>query len=143
MSAHAPTTYVAGKAVDPRAEHPHHHVHPISHYLKVFGALMVLTVLTVAVSYADLGTASIGVAMVVAVVKAALVLAFFMHLAQDDKFYTFIFLCTLIFVAIFFLFTFSDLATRGATSPEWGVKGWMEQHGETIVRTAPAEGAQH
>ena len=58
----------------------HHHIIPIQTYLKVFGALMFLTVLTVAVTYVDLGSFNIVLAMLIAIVKSALVLLFFMHL---------------------------------------------------------------
>jgi caa(3)-type oxidase subunit IV len=133
------TTYIAGKQVDPELEAPHHHVAPMSLYWKVFGGLLFLTVLTVAVSYADLGAASLFVAMVVAVVKSTLVVMFFMHLKGDDRTFTFIFLSTLVFVGIFFGLTFADLSTRGTTNPDWGFHSWAEQNSKDIVRT-PAAG---
>lgn len=55
-------------------------------YFKVFGALAVLTVITVAVSYLNLGVgAAVPVALVIAAVKAALVALFFMHLKGETK----------------------------------------------------------
>lgn len=69
-------------------------------YLMVFAALMVLTVVTVAVSYLDLSTgAAIALALVVATVKGSLVAGYFMHLISEKKLiYT-----VLIFTAIFFI----------------------------------------
>lgn len=69
-------------------------------YLMVFAALMVLTVVTVAVSYLDLSTgAAIALALVVATVKGSLVAGYFMHLISEKKLiYT-----VLIFTAIFFV----------------------------------------
>src|SRR5687768_1274321 len=56
-------------------------------YMLVFGALMVGTVITVAASYVDFGGAgrNIAVALVIAIVKAGLVAAFFMHLIDEKK----------------------------------------------------------
>jgi cytochrome c oxidase subunit 4 len=56
----------------------------VSVYLKVFGALAVLTVVTVAVSYLDLGgSGNIAVALIIALFKAGLVATFFMHLKGE------------------------------------------------------------
>ena len=53
-------------------------------YMKVFGALAVLTCVTVAVSYIDLGgSGNIALALVIATLKAALVAMFFMHLKGE------------------------------------------------------------
>jgi cytochrome c oxidase subunit 4 len=50
----------------------------------VFASLMVLTVVTVAISYVHLDTPSaIAVALIVATVKASLVALFFMHLISE------------------------------------------------------------
>jgi cytochrome c oxidase subunit 4 len=56
----------------------------VKRYLAVFGALLVLTVVTVAASYLPLGESStVVVAIAIAAVKAALVGAFFMHLSSE------------------------------------------------------------
>ncbi len=109
--------YVNGKEIENPHEF-HHHVAPKKQYVQVLGALLVLTVLTVAVSYADLGPLSLPVAMLVAAVKASLVCAFFMHLKDDDRFNVFVFVGTLLFVAIFFSFTLFDLGARNAVNDE-------------------------
>lgn len=59
--------------------------HPnVKLYLAVFGALMVLTVVTVLVSYWHLPpAAAITVGLAIATFKAALVAAFFMHLKGE------------------------------------------------------------
>ena len=81
---------------------------------------MVLTVITVGVSEMSLGPASLPVAMIVAVIKATLVCMYFMHLKYDDRYHVFVFLSTLIFVAIFFMFTLFDLQSRAKLSEEQG-----------------------
>ena len=55
-------------------------------YITVFVALMVLTIITVAVSYLDLAVPlAVTVALVVATVKGALVAGVFMHLSSEKK----------------------------------------------------------
>jgi len=53
----------------------------------VFGALLIGTVITVAVSYVDFGSAAvnIGIGLAIATVKAALVACYFMHLIDERK----------------------------------------------------------
>ena len=98
-----------------KAEHDesHEHVLPLKVYFGVYGALMVLTLITVGVSMADLGQAAIYVAMAVAVVKASLVVGYFMHLKFDVRFNSLVFFGSLLFLGIFFVFTMIDLGTRG------------------------------
>lgn len=104
-------TYFQGKPVDGFVEN-HEHVSPVSSYVAVLVGLFVLTALTYGVSYADLGAASLPVAIIVAVIKATLVCMYFMHLRYDDPYHVFVFLSTLLFVGIFFAFTLFDVAAR-------------------------------
>lgn len=55
-------------------------------YISVFVALMVLTVVTVAVSYLELSIGmAVTVALIIATVKGALVVGYFMHLVSEKK----------------------------------------------------------
>jgi len=55
-------------------------------YITVFVALMVLTIVTVAISYLDLSVpVAVTVALFVATVKGALVAGYFMHLVSEKK----------------------------------------------------------
>jgi cytochrome c oxidase subunit 4 len=58
--------------------------------------------------------------MLLAVVKASLVVAFFMHLKYDHRYHLFVFLGTLLFLAIFFGFTLFDLTSRDELNDEQG-----------------------
>ena len=70
-------------------------------YLMVFGALMVLTIVTVGVSYLHLEThEAIMIAVAVATVEASLVALFFMHLKSERKLIYY----ALALTAVFFLF---------------------------------------
>lgn len=109
--------YLNGKPIE-HFDEVHEHVSPISLYNKIIGVLFVLTGLTYAVSFADLGPASLTVAMLVATVKAALVIGYFMHLKYDDRYHLFVFAGTIIFVSIFFGFTMFDLQARTALNDE-------------------------
>ena len=81
-------------------------------YFMVFGALMVLTIITVGVSYLELATPmAITVALVVAIIKGSLVALFFMHLSHERKvIYWVLTLTVVFFVFLMFvpLFTNSD-----------------------------------
>ena len=58
--------------------------HHVKTYVIVFVALAFLTIVTVAISYLDLGVgASVALALVVASVKGALVASYFMHLIDE------------------------------------------------------------
>lgn len=107
------------------------HVLPLKTYFAVFGALLVLTVLTVVVSVIGLPQpAAIIVAMVVALIKASLVVLWFMHLKYDDRFYSLIFVISIFFLVLFFVFTSMDVFTRGQVNPE---ESFFSQDG-TLLR---------
>jgi cytochrome c oxidase subunit IV len=89
------------------------HILPLSTYLKTWGALLVLTAVTVGASYVSFGSANLWIALLIASVKAATVALVFMHLYYDHKFHAVIFGVSLIFLAIFIIFTMFDTQTRG------------------------------
>jgi cytochrome c oxidase subunit 4 len=89
------------------------HITPLIIYLGVGATLLFLTVLTVWAAGVELGAFNLFVAMTIATVKAALVGLIFMHLAYDNKFYTMIFLSSILFLAIFISLTMLDTMRRG------------------------------
>lgn len=95
--------------------HGNHQHHILSNKMayKIWGILIFLTLVTVAVAQIDLGAANFAVAMLVASIKASLVCLFFMGLKYDHKENTVIFSTAFIFTAIFMILTFGDLLTRG------------------------------
>ena len=84
------------------------HPLPIPILLAVFGALVVLTLITVGQASFDMGSYDIVIVMVIATIKASLVMAFFMHMAYDKPFNVVCFLGSFVFVALFVIFTLSD-----------------------------------
>src|SRR6476620_7882247 len=60
------------------------HVSPVSLYITIFLALLVGTALTVGAAFVNLGTFNFPVAMLIAVIKASLVVWFFMHVKYQS-----------------------------------------------------------
>ncbi len=83
----------------------HVHVVPAQLLLRVWGALLVLTFVTVAVTWVDLGPLSVPVAIGIATIKAILVALFFMHLKYDRPFNA-----VVLVASVFFLILFLGLA---------------------------------
>ncbi|MCB0342189.1 MAG: cytochrome C oxidase subunit IV family protein [Pseudobdellovibrionaceae bacterium] len=93
-----------------------HHIVPLATYAKVISVLLVLTVLTVAVAKpvtgVDFGFLNTFIAMLIATVKASLVLAIFMHLKYDNKLNLMVFLTGVFFLLVLFAFTYTDIVSR-------------------------------
>jgi cytochrome c oxidase subunit 4 len=70
-------------------------------YLTVFGALAILTVVTVLASYLNVSTSEgIFLALIIASVKASLVAGYFMHLISEKNTIIWILLLTSIFLFV-------------------------------------------
>jgi cytochrome c oxidase subunit 4 len=101
-------------------DHVQSHIASWQFYCGIFAALVVLTIITVKVSYYDFGTFNILVALLIATAKASLVALFFMHLRHDNLFNSFAFLISFIFLALFILLTYDDLGRRAKLDPDYG-----------------------
>ncbi|MFZ5830366.1 MAG: cytochrome C oxidase subunit IV family protein [Planctomycetota bacterium] len=84
------------------------HVMPVYVLVGVFVILIVLTWLTVAATWFDLGVWNLWIAMAIATVKAGLVAAYFMHLRYDNKFNALLMATALVFVFLFISVTMMD-----------------------------------
>jgi cytochrome c oxidase subunit 4 len=95
--------------------HDDHHdgdfAHPIPLWIlfATFFALVFLTFLTVGLAQLELGSWEIWTSLVIASIKAGLVMAFFMHLRWDKPLNAVVFLSSLIFVTLFLGFTLLDI----------------------------------
>ena len=96
--------------------------HHVRSYVRVFAALMILTVVTVFVSYRHLAVpAAITVAVVIATIKGSLVASVFMHLSNEKKIiYSALLLTLVFFVMVFFMPTFAFLGGIGDHSGALG-----------------------
>jgi cytochrome c oxidase subunit IV len=90
-----------------------HHVVPIKTYLLVFTALMVLLALTVGVAQLDLGAANLAIAMLVAIVKATLIILYFMHARYGTRLVWVFAASSFVFLFIMLAITFGDYLSRG------------------------------
>jgi cytochrome c oxidase subunit 4 len=90
-------------------------------YYAVFAALMVLLALTVLVAYEDFGSPwNIVIALTIAVVKAVLVILYFMHVRYSSRL-TWVFVC-----AGFFWF----LLLIGITLSDYVSRDWLPVFGK-------------
>lgn len=90
-----------------------HHITSRKTYVFIYCILLGLLVLTVAAAYVDLGRWGILVTVGIAVVKALLILLYFMHLRTSDRIvWLFVFLAFALLGTLLVL-SFSDYVSRG------------------------------
>lgn len=89
------------------------HIVPTKIYYLVFGALMCLTLLTYSIAFVNLGRFNLVVALAIAIVKASLVILFFMHVKYSTTLTKAVVATGFIFFGIMIFFTMSDLISRG------------------------------
>ena len=108
-----------GKADDSNLAHGHDaddgqvhaHLSSVGFYVAILGIPMMLTLLvTVAVglSGSPSGRLNLAVAIVIASIKATLVVMFFMHLKYDNRFHATIVISSILFIGVFFAYTMND-----------------------------------
>ena len=103
-----------GSAAHDGAEHDEgeHHGPGLGVYFGVFGALLVLTGVTVAAAFTDLGHFSAFVAVGIAAVKATMVVLYFMHVRYSTRLIGLYAASGFLFVAILLGITMSEVADR-------------------------------
>ena len=90
------------------------HIVPIRVYAGVFLALMASTTLTVFAAFHDFPWQfNTVIALTIAVIKATLVVLYFMHVRYSSRLIWVIVASALFWLAILFALTFSDYWTRG------------------------------
>jgi len=104
--------------MDAHAAHDDIRSHVKTYYM-IFGALMVLTTITVGVSYLHLSTPlAITVALIVAGIKGSLVAMYFMHLLHERKVIYWVLMLTVIFfIFLMFVPLFTNLNKIPGTTP--------------------------
>ena len=94
------------------------HIAPKSMYYGIFLALMVLTIVTYAVTFVNLGEFNLAVAMIIAITKASLVILFFMHVYWSPKIIKVSVGMSFFFLLIMLMMVMSDYLSRpGYRSP--------------------------
>ncbi len=98
---HAPGEHDAG----------HHIIEPPTYY-KVFGILMILLIVTLAAAAIDLGPLNLPIAMLIAIVKAGVVMAYFMHLKFNSALVRLFAFAGVAWLMILFHLTLNDYVSR-------------------------------
>jgi len=96
------------------SDHAHSTVHvlPLKVYYAVFATLMVLTGVTVAVAYVDLGAMNAVVALVIACFKAMIVVLYFMHVKYSTRLIKLTVIAGVYWMVILLALTLNDYLTR-------------------------------
>jgi cytochrome c oxidase subunit 4 len=99
------------------------HISPTSTYYGIFGALMVLTALTVGVAFINLGALNFPVAIGIAITKATLVVLFFMHVKYSSRLTKLVVGTAFFFLFIMLGLTMTDYLSRGLKTYPGGAAG--------------------
>jgi cytochrome c oxidase subunit 4 len=90
------------------------HIVPLRIYVMIFLALLVGTGLTVWAGVHDFpGTLNVIIALTIAVIKATLVVLYFMHVRYSSRLIWVVFTSALFWLGILFALTLGDYWTRG------------------------------
>ncbi len=97
------------------ADHQDHHEHvvPVTTFLIVFAALLVLMTITVVVAFLPLGEFNLPIALTIAVIKALLVVLFFMEVKYGSRLLWVFAGSSFVFLLIMLALTMNDYLTRG------------------------------
>ena len=107
------STATAASSRRQRAADAFHSLEPqVQTYLIVFATLMALLLLTVLAARVHLGPLNLSVAMLIAIVKAVLVILYFMHVKEQSKLTWVFSTAAFLWLVIMLAFTFSDYLTR-------------------------------
>ncbi len=135
------------------SEEKHEHIDPKGDYIKVFAALIVLLFMTVGAYYLkfdewlgkDWGFLNTMIALMIATVKASLVMLVFMHLRHGTKLTWVISGAGFIWLCIMITFLFSDYMTRRSIPESNPGLGRMDigyeqsaEHGATMGTNPPS-----
>ena len=118
------------------------HISPKSTYYAIFGALMVLTTITVAVAFVPLGSLNFPVAISIAITKATLVVLFFMHVKYSSKLTKMIVAMALFFLLTMFGLTLTDYMSRSWFASPRGTAGAGTQPTATGAPRPPPAAAE-
>ena len=89
-----------------------HYIVPRQTYYIVFVALLTLTATTVGVTYIEMGRFNLIVALLIAFVKATLVVLFFMNVKTSSPLTKLFVIAGIFWMFIMILLTFSDYVSR-------------------------------
>ena len=88
------------------------HITSYRTYAKVLIALLVLTIITISITHVHLGAFTVAVALLIACVKATVVLTYFMHLKFDEIILRVFVIMVFVLLAVVLVITFLDYIYR-------------------------------
>jgi len=88
------------------------HISPPRIYYGIFGTLMALTAITVVAGFINLGALNFPVALGIAVIKATLVILFFMHVKYSSRLTKLVVVSGFFFLVVLIGLTMADYASR-------------------------------
>jgi cytochrome c oxidase subunit 4 len=88
------------------------HIIPYRTFLYVLALLIALTLTSVAVTQIYLGTLTVAIALVIAVIKSSFVLRIFMHLKFENKIYSFAVIAVILILCLVIIITLLDYIYR-------------------------------
>ena len=122
------------------SEHEEHQ-HPTSHYVKIWGILLVLLAISVAGPTLEIQWVTLLTAFGIAVVKAYVVAVKFMHIDMTPRFITYLVTTTLVFMFLFFAGTAPDVMQDHGTN--WIKPAWIAEEAAYAAGERPAAAEHH
>jgi caa(3)-type oxidase subunit IV len=116
--------------------HHEEHIHEVSHYRNVYFALVVLFLISVAGPAVGIWWLTLITAFGIAVVKASLVIKYFMHLDTEQRFVHYFLLVSLLFMFLFFFAVAPDVMNHHGTN-------WQNVAAKAEVERGLAAGDGH
>ncbi|HXI43618.1 MAG TPA: cytochrome C oxidase subunit IV family protein, partial [Bryobacteraceae bacterium] len=89
------------------------HIVTKKQYALIFAILMLLTFATTVIGMIDLGRLNVVVALVIATIKALLVVLFFMHIYWSSKLNKLVVVSGVVWLALLLWLTLTDIFSRG------------------------------
>ena len=88
-------------------------------YLRTFGLLLLLLALTVGANFVNLGPFNVAAALTISVLKAALIILFFMEVRYSPPIVWLFATAGFVWLLLLLIFTSSDYQTRGWSGQNW------------------------
>jgi cytochrome c oxidase subunit 4 len=93
-------------------ENEKNHIIPYRTFLLVLTGLICLTLISVSVTQISLGTFTVAIALLIAVIKSTFVLRVFMHLKFENKIFSFAVIAVFLIISLVIFITLLDYLYR-------------------------------
>jgi cytochrome c oxidase subunit 4 len=88
------------------------HIIPYRTFLSILALLITLTLTSVAVTQIYLGTLTVAIALIIAVIKSSFVLRIFMHLKFENKIFSIAVIAVVVILSLVIIITLLDYLYR-------------------------------